>query len=62
MLCIECLDSRSKIVFGGRPDPEDDLSWHVPIERATDALGWSPRDELSRTLGDLAAWLSPPRR
>lgn len=60
-LCIDCLDSRSKIVFSGRPDPEDDLSWQISIERATDALGWSPRVELSRTLGDLAAWLSPPR-
>ena len=62
LLCRECLGSGSEIRFDGRPDPEDDLCWDVPIEKAWRRLGWQPQTELRQSLVDLAASFRDGRR
>lgn len=40
---LEVLDSDSEIRLGARPDPEDEVTWDVSIQRARESLGWEPQ-------------------
>jgi UDP-glucose 4-epimerase len=49
-LCVEILESRSRVTLGARDDPEEGVSWEVSIERAADVLGYSPCHQLEDSI------------
>ena len=53
--CVSVLNSKSEIVFSGRPDPEEGIIWRVSIEKARHRLGYEPRFSLEESIQSLAA-------
>ena len=53
-LCIEVLNSRSKIEYSGKPDPSDDEVWDVCIDSARKILGYNPQHDIKSTIRAVA--------
>ena len=55
--CIKRCQSLSKIVFNGKEDSEDSLTWDVSIDKARDILGFVPQfnidDSITAVLADI---------
>lgn len=54
-LCVRALGSTSQIVFGGTPDPDEELRWEMSIERARAELGYRPSHDLQASIRAVAA-------
>lgn len=54
-LCVETLNSRSEIVFGSYPDPEENAEWDVSVEKAQRDFGYTPHPDLRHLIRALAA-------
>jgi UDP-glucose 4-epimerase len=52
-LCIEVAGSKSEVILGGAPDPDDGVVWDVSIEKAQRELGYCPRYSLRESVGEL---------
>ncbi|HUU28064.1 MAG TPA: NAD(P)-dependent oxidoreductase [archaeon] len=53
--------SKSKIVFGGKPDPQEDYRWEVDLSRSSNRLRFYPRIDLEQGLADYISWPSSRR-
>lgn len=52
--CVAHLGSSSPVQFGGRPDPEEGVSWEVSIDRAREAISYAPRHSLRDSIDAVA--------
>lgn len=53
MLCKKITGSNSKLIFGGREDPEEADQWEIANEKAKTILGFNPRFSIC----DSIAWI-----
>lgn len=56
-VCVRALGSTSTVIASGRPDPEDDVSWDIAIDRAREQLGYEPTRALEDSIAAIAAGL-----
>jgi nucleoside-diphosphate-sugar epimerase len=52
-LCIQSLNSNSKIEFDGKSDPADNEIWEVCLKAAKDAFHYTPAYDIRSTITDL---------
>jgi nucleoside-diphosphate-sugar epimerase len=53
-LCIDCLNSKSEIVYTNKIDSEEGLIWDLSIEKAETEIGYFPIYTLERSIRDIS--------
>ena len=49
-ICIKTFKSKSKIVFSGEIDPEEEYNWTISIKKAKKELGYFPKNSIEDSL------------
>lgn len=52
-LCIECVDSTSKIEFIDKPDPQDHLDWTIDTSKAKQTFGFEPMISIKESISNI---------
>ncbi len=57
-MCVRLTGSTSKIVFSGTPDPADDCSWQVCLDKIKADTGYVPRVDIREMILELKEYFS----
>lgn len=56
-LCIKMTSSKSKIIFNGKEDPEDDYCWKTSIDKAKKDFSFKPKYSLNDSINNILSYL-----